>query len=293
MAGRRQNVFGVALAVVLSSCVFVAAAPCVAQITNLPDTRTSDEEVKPDAAPEPQNEGTFLSSALDIGLIYLRPRISLGYGNPNEDWIGLDLNPVVSLSDIGAYGGLRAQWDFINLRVGTRIAYSIQRAALQPQEHYTRDEIEERRVGEMPVTRAKYLANEVELTLTPYFGRLGILLELAVTHITLAPADRYVYEERMRVVAKPPWLLRTMLGLNIRFDWNTLPVQLTPAVEVISAYDRGTLTVRTGLMISMVITDELSVRAFFMATAVTPDSIGFEGANFGQVGIRWTPMLWL
>ncbi len=282
-----------ALGVVLVFVLCVTAASRVdAQIENLPDTPPAEDVVKPEQVPEPPRVGWFLGSALDFGLIYLRPRIMFGYGNPQTDWIGLDLNPVISLSDLGAYGGLRFQWEFVNLRIGTRVAYSIQRAALRPQEHYTRDEIEERRVGDMPVTRAKYLANEVELTLTPNFGRHALWIEAAVTHITLAPANRYVYEERMRVVTDPPWLFRGMLGWSFRFDWNTLPVQLTPAVEGIWAHNREELTVRAGGIIAIAVTDELAVRAFFMATAVTPDSIGFEGANFGQVGIRWTPMYW-
>lgn len=279
-----------ALAVAL--LVTVSPSSAHAQIENLPDVPVAEDEVKPDETPEPTKEGVFLSSALDIGLIYLRPRISLGYGNPLDDWVGIDLNPVVSLSDLGAYGGLRFQLDFVNLRVGTRIAYSIQRAALRPQEHYSRDEIEERRVGDDPPTRAKYLANEVELTLTPQFGRHALWLELAVTHITLAPANRYVYEERMRVVTKPPWLLRSMLGWSFRFDWNTMPVQITPAIEGIWADGRQELTVRAGGIIAVSVSEALSVRAFFMATAITPDSIGLEGANFGQVGIRWTPAIW-
>src|SRR5262245_34225324 len=49
----------------------------------------------------------FISGAVDLGFLFLRPRFHFGYGRPHFTWIGLEANPLVSSEGIGVYGGLR------------------------------------------------------------------------------------------------------------------------------------------------------------------------------------------
>src|SRR4051812_9462641 len=36
----------------------------------------------------------FVATTFDFGFVYVRPRLSLGYGRPFTQWVGVDLNGV-------------------------------------------------------------------------------------------------------------------------------------------------------------------------------------------------------
>src|SRR5436190_10279915 len=60
----------------------------------------------------------FVATTVDVGFVYLRPRLSLGYGRPFTEWIGVDANPIASQNGLGVYGGLRLEIPHLDLRFG-------------------------------------------------------------------------------------------------------------------------------------------------------------------------------
>jgi hypothetical protein len=58
----------------------------------------------------------FAATTVDLGFVYLRPRLSLGYGRPFTQWIGVDANPIASQAGLGAYGGLRIEVPHLDFR---------------------------------------------------------------------------------------------------------------------------------------------------------------------------------
>ena len=82
------------------------------------------------------NEGParpFLATTLDVGWTYLRPRASLGWGKPFVAWFGIDANPIIQGTGLGAYGGLRLALPRFDLRVGPRYFFGFNRNYLNPQ----------------------------------------------------------------------------------------------------------------------------------------------------------------
>lgn len=229
--------------------------------------------------------GWFTSTSTDIGLLYYRPRVSFGYGRPHYVWAGIDLNPTLSLSGPGGYAGLRLAHPIVDLRVGSRASYSLQRASLAPQEHYDQDDVFMRHGPGS--SRAAYVAAEAELTLDipAGFGRLAS--EFAATYIFLYPEGRFLLEERLNVVVEPPWLGKARLGYRLPFTVKGVKVGIQPAGEVLVAQGRPSPTVRAGLLVNIPLSRRLSVRANLMHTVASPDRINFTGSNFGEITLRW------
>ena len=82
----------------------------------------------------------FGAGQLDIGVAFLRPRFTIGYGRPFRSWFGLEVNPQASASALSGYGGLKLQVPGLELRVGGRVVLSLRRAFLDPQEEYNTEE---------------------------------------------------------------------------------------------------------------------------------------------------------
>ncbi|MCA9647180.1 MAG: hypothetical protein KC492_41110 [Myxococcales bacterium] len=232
---------------------------------------------------DPDREpSAFVSTAVDIGYQYLRPRGSVGYGNPWGSWVGVDANPLVSGTAAGGYGGVRLALPPVNLRAGLRYLYSFRKSFLPIQEQYNRRDIEF-----SDGDPARYLAWETELTLSPIVGPGYILSESALTYMTGVPSDQYVYTEQLRIVAKAPWIFRQQLGYVFPID-EAGALKIGIVGEYLRDPDRETDTVRGGILLRMRIFQDLEARGNFVPVLFSPDELGIKGGDFGQLGIRWT-----
>ena len=227
----------------------------------------------------------FIATSTDVGLLYLRPRISFGYGKPHTTWAGIDLNPTLSLSGPGGYGGIRLASPNLDLRVGSRASFAIHHAALQPQDSYTQDDISLRLDGRGG--RSSYLSSEAELTFKIPAGPGAVIGEVAGTYIMLHPEGRFLFEERLKVVVDPPWLGKVRLGYRFPVLIKGVEVGIHPSSELLVANNRPEPTVRAGLLADVPLGPRLSVRANFMHTVQSPDEIFFTGSNLGEITLRW------
>ena len=53
----------------------------------------------------------FVATTFDIGFVYLRPRVSFGYGRPFTSWFGVDVNALALSAGLGAYAVTKAALD--------------------------------------------------------------------------------------------------------------------------------------------------------------------------------------
>lgn len=228
----------------------------------------------------------FIATSTDFGLLYLRPRVSFGWGKPHTSWVGLDINPVLSITAPGGYTGFRLSLPHFDFRIGTRASYSLKRSALEPKSSYEEDEVFIR-PSERLDPRSAYVSGEAEITTDFRLGPGSVINEFAATYIGFAPKDRYVFEERLRIVTDPPWILKARLGYSVPFDVSRIKFSIQPAGEILFAHNRPDPTVRAGLLLNFKLAPRLSVRANFLTTATSPDRIGFTGNNFGEITLRW------
>jgi hypothetical protein len=233
--------------------------------------------------PDPHYWGAsrfFVAGEVDVGFLYLRPRLSGGYGQPFRQWVGMDANPLISIDGPGVYSGLRFKVPFGDLRVGGRFRTTFERSFLRPQVRY---EIEDIESGEGPVSR--YLSWESQLTTAVPAGPGAILIELTGTAVTLVDDGYFVFEETVRAVVEPPWVWRGRLGYGLRFMDDRFAV--APVAEFLHIPKRRTYMIRGGVLVSFRISETVQLRATSVPTLVSRDKLGTEGADTFLAGLRW------
>jgi hypothetical protein len=289
---RRGFAFGVALAL-------AAAGPGYAQEATPTPTATPTATVTPpadadDRAPDAivdysmrrtWREGAprwFASSTIDLGYLYLRPRGSVGYGKPFNTWIGLDANPILVRTGLGAYGGLRFALPFVDLRVGARYFSAFEHAFLAPQPMYTRLDLD--RTGR---PRAYYLTLEAELSAQVPLGPGEILAVASVSSVEYVPAGSYVFEETLRVMVAPPYVWRARGGYAFKLgEHGQYSIGVVADVLGVPRRDDA-ITVRTGPVLRFALSRHLEVRGSFVATVASPDRLGLVGGDFTELGLRY------
>ncbi len=222
----------------------------------------------------------FMSSAVDAGYLYLRPRVSFGFGHPFWTWAGIDANPQVSQNWIGAYGGLRFAIPSADLRLGARYVRSFHRAYLTPRDHYDRLQFESR-----DFSIASYLALEAELSGALPAGPGSLLFVGSVARVSGVPKGLYVFEENLRVIMKPPTVWRGRTGYAVRLG---VEGKLSVGVvgEALGSGDRD-LVIRAGIIASAVLSNHLEVLGSFVPVIISPDTRTTAGGDFAQLGVRW------
>jgi hypothetical protein len=224
---------------------------------------------------------TFFASAIDVGFLYLRPRASIGYGQPHWQWIGMDANPIIGSSGLGFYSGLRLAIPHFDVRAGARAFYSFQHSFLVPHDHFSRLDSEDR---SQPTSR--YVTLEAEATLRFRVGWGDLVAVLTGSAVTLTPAGYDVFEETLRVITKPPFIWRGRFAYA--FVLGPLDaVSVGPVIEVVGLPRRDALVLRGGVSAHVWLTDDMEAIATFVPVITSPDSIGLDGADFAQLGIRW------
>jgi hypothetical protein len=222
----------------------------------------------------------FAAGEIDLGVLYFRPRLSLGYGQPFRQWAGIDANPLISTDGPGVYSGLRFEMPFGDLRVGARVRATFDRSFLVPQQEYDVEDIESR-VG----PRSQYVSWESQFTTGIPVGPGGILMELTGTAVTEVDKGYFVFEETLRAVIDPPWAWRGRLGYGVRFIDGRL--RITPVAEILHMPARSAYMLRGGLLASFRVFESLDVRVTSVPTLYSRDKLGTEGADTLLAGIRW------
>lgn len=228
------------------------------------------------------NPRWFAATTIDAGYLYLRPRLSLGYGKPFNTWVGVDLNPIVQSSGLGAYGGVRIAVPYSDLRVGARYFSAFSHSFLPEQGTYDRLDIDD-------TTRAKARITtlEAELTTAIPVGPGDIVALGSISDVLGVPDGSYVFEETLHIITAPPLVWRVRGGYALRVgDHHQHSVGMVADVLDVPKRDDST-SVRAGPVIRFVLSRHLELRGSFVMTLVSPDRIGLVGGDFTELGIRW------
>ncbi len=223
----------------------------------------------------------FVASSVDLGYKYVRPRLNLGRGVPFGQWIGVDLNPLVSSFAVGGYGGIRIASPVVNLRSGAMYVVSFDRSFLPIRPSYDRHQSETRVDDES----AKYWAFTTEMTLNIPVAGGNLNSETETLGVVGVPKDRYVFVDTLSVVAAGVWVLRQRLAYT--YPAFGLPgLMVGGGGEVLVLPERDELVWRAGPLARWWLSETLGARFALMPVVASPDSLGLIGAEF-ELGIRW------
>jgi hypothetical protein len=235
-----------------------------------------DPEHWSNCAPRP-----FISLRLDAGYLYVKPRFSFGYGKPFSVWGGLDAVPLVTPDSAGGYTGLRLQIDWFELRAGARYVHAFVHQFLSPKPSYGLVDL-----AEDTGHPSEYVDLEAEMTAAIPAGPGNVLVTATVSSIQLVPAGFDVYDETLRVVVSPPGVYRGRLGyaLHLLKERN---LRLGLVGELLEIPDRHAQVYRAGIVATFDVDDHFQAVANILLPVVGPDSLGFLGADYTELGIRY------
>ena len=238
----------------------------------------------------------FIAGTVDLGYLFARPRFTFGYGKPHYKWLGVDANPLYSGEGVGAYVGVRGTLPNVDLRIGARGFYTFRRSFLCPTEDYLqpgacadeprhtdydRDGLENR-VG----PHSRYITFETELTIDQPLGPGSVISELAASAVTLVHDGFFAYEERIRVIVDPPWILRARLGYLFPLE-PSRSIRVGLAVEVVSVPRRDMLVLRGGIFGGIRLYRDLEARGAFIPALAARDNLGAAGGDRFFLGVRY------
>jgi hypothetical protein len=223
----------------------------------------------------------FMATTVDVGFLYARPRLSLGYGKPFDLWAGVDMNPIATATGVGAYAGLRLQVPWFDLRAGARGFYAFDHRFLSPQASYGTADL-----YDAAGPQSRYVTLEADLSGGIPVGPGSILLVLTASAVQGVPAGYYVYEETLRVIAAPPTIYRARTGYAVRLGAEGA-ARVGLVGEVLDLPGRDALVYRAGVVASFSIDDHLEAVGLLVIPVVSPDSIGIAGGDFGELGLRY------
>ena len=224
----------------------------------------------------------FAATTVDIGFVYLRPRLSLGYGRPFTKWIGIDANPIAATSGLGAYAGARVEVPYFDFRIGPRYYRSFERTYLPIQKNYARIDLE-RDVGDTAST----LTFEAEIDFSAPLGPGRVLARASGSYATGVPEDRVVFEESLHVIVEPPLVWRARVGYVFTFGARNQH-SIGPVVDFLDVVKReDSEIIRVGPIMRMQLSRRVEVRGSFVATVFSPDRLGRVGGDFTELGVRY------
>jgi hypothetical protein len=224
----------------------------------------------------------FVATTVDVGFVYIRPRLSLGYGRPFTQWIGVDINPIASQNGLGGYAGLRIEIPHLDFRFGPRYFASFQHTYLPNQDSYSRLELES-----TSGNPSRTLTWEAELDINFALGPGRLLLRGSGSYVTGVPEGYSVFEETLHIIVDPPLVWRTRLAYVFSFGARKQH-SLGPAIELLDVPKRDdSRTIRIGPILRLALSRRVDVRGSFIFTVASPDRIGLAGGDFTELGIRY------
>jgi hypothetical protein len=225
----------------------------------------------------------FVASRIEVGL-YTKPQIAVGYGKPYWMSATAEVFGITTFSFGAGYAGIRGSLPFLDLRIGTRYSYSYDRAFLQPQDHYEKDDVN----SNHGLPNAHYLSLETELA-----GVLPVLAGYVFPVVTIynmpsVPDGKFLFDESLRGIMKPPWIMGFRLGYVKTFGKNDF-IKAGLLSEFIVLPGRDGSIFRLGPAAQVRITDHMDAQGTLTIVLASPDSLGLGNGSFGVLGVvyRW------
>ena len=224
----------------------------------------------------------FLATTVDLGFVYIRPRLSLGYGRPFTQWIGFDLNPIASQAGLGAYGGLRLELPYVDFRLGQRYFSSFEHTYMATKASYARLDLEN-----SSGKPSRTLTYEAELDITLPVGPGKLLLRGSASYVTGVPEGQSAFEETLHIIVDPPLVWRARLGYVFTFGSRNQH-SIGPVVDLLDVPKRDdSRTIRVGPVLRLALSRRVDIRGSFIVTVISPDRIGLVGGDFTELGVRY------
>lgn len=224
----------------------------------------------------------FLATTVDLGFVYARPRVSVGYGKPFTSWFGIDANPVASSNGIGAYAGLRLEIPYLDIRSGARFFSAFKHTYLAPDNTYDRLQLETES-GDL----ARVLTLESELDLSIPIGPGNLIARGSISYVMNVPNGMYVFEETLRVIVEPPLVWRGRGGYAFRFG-RYRQHSVGVVVDILDVPKRDdSRTVRLGPIVNLVLSRRVELRGSFVTSVLSPDKLGLLSGDFTELGVRY------
>jgi hypothetical protein len=223
----------------------------------------------------------FLAARIDAGYLYLKPQMSVGYGKPFSSWIGIDVAPIASQTEVAGYGGLRTLVGPFELRGGARYNFPFDHTYLPQQYAYSRLDLESTLGG-----RSKYTALEAELKFAVTVGPGSILAIAAVFDAIGVPAGFDIYEETLHTIMRPPLIEWARAGYDFHFG-SQKQHGLAVVSDLLYTPARDATTVRAGILLHIAFSHHFEIRGSFVPTVFSRDGIGLAGDDFTELGLRY------
>jgi hypothetical protein len=224
----------------------------------------------------------FVATTVDLGFVYIRPRLSLGYGRPFTQWIGFDLNPIASQAGLGAYGGLRLELPYVDFRLGQRYFSSFEHTYMATKPSYARLDLEN-----SSGKPSRTLTYEAELDITLPVGPGKLLLRGSASYVTGVPEGQSAFEETLHIIVDPPLVWRARLGYVFTFGSRNQH-SVGPVVDLLDVPKRDdSRTIRVGPLLRLALSRRVDIRGSFIVTLISPDRIGLVGGDFTELGVRY------
>jgi hypothetical protein len=226
----------------------------------------------------------FAATTIDVGYLYIKPRLVLGYGKPYWRWVGIDINPIATNDYLGMYGGLRFAIPHADLRFGSRYVSAFRHNFLDQRTSY--DAID---LNQFSGDKARYYTLEAELSSAIPVGPGSVLSVFTYSANRGIPEGRFIYEEHMRVITGP-WMWRARLGYGVRLgaEGNAM---VGAVGEVLGLPQRGlpgsAYVWRAGMIGTFSISEHLEALLSIVIPVVGPDTIGIAGGDLAEFGLRY------
>jgi hypothetical protein len=223
----------------------------------------------------------FVSARADVGFLFMRPRSSVGYGLPHDHWGGIDIVPILSSWQTGAYSGVRYRHPRFEVRTGMLFSHSFRRSLLTPRDSYDVRDLEL-----LTGDQAQFWASDSEITWNLPIWHFVLQSETQAIVVTSDLGDRYVYVDTLGVVVAPPLALRH----RTVFQYHVTPISglyVGPAFETVWVPERpDPWVLRAGAVVSFAMYQDVSIRTDIIPTVRSPDNLGRSGAPWLAVNLR-------
>ncbi len=225
------------------------------------------------------DEDTFFTTvASDIGFIYLRPRVTLGYGSPYWKFVGIDTYFLATNSFTSPYVGWRASFPFLDALMGVRYVHAFDRRILPKKNEYEGEDLD----LEPGDTRSTYTAIDFELVLVAPLFHGGVFLTAHPVWVD-APSDVRIYEEVLRVVMEPPFAMGLRGGYVYGFG-ASLDVKAGFLLEHVIMPGRPANVVRGGPAVLIGLSKHFDFLFAFSPVLTSPDSLGILHGTYAYLG---------
>ena len=223
----------------------------------------------------------FVATRSDVGVIYVKPYLSAGYGMPHWIWAGVDLNALSTTETLQVYSGVRASTPIFDLAFGVRDTWSYFRPFLEPSDSYTHSAI-----VDAPGDNARYWAYELEAVSVVPLPYSAIIANFVAIGTLDVPKGSYVYDEAYRLVVADSLFFALRLGAVARFlNENSLKVGVL--VEHLFGTGRDEPVTRFGPVGALQLTDHLEINAALTFAVSSPDHLGIFDGTYGVAGFRY------